>query len=174
VKKLVNNIGIIILFITLTGVTRAMAQVIPPDMMRRDTSTKANDDNDDSDDNNNANDISTSLLTGNKTATFDNSARYTYIVKNPTDNVQVGRVSYQVFTESGGKLNHQTIEVTIDKKSSGRYDFNIPESKPGFYKVSFTVNVTDYDDTTRRAFGIRPGELRASHDKPVDFYQFWK
>ena len=173
-KKLVNYINITILLIAFTGVTKAMAQVIPPDLMKRDTSTKANDDNDDSDDDNNANDISTTLLTGNKTATFDNSARYTYIVKNPTNTKQVGRVSYQVFTETGVKLNHQTFAVTIDKKSSGRYDFDIPESKAGFYKVSFIVNVTDYDDTTRRAFGIRPEELRASHDKPPDFDQFWK
>jgi cephalosporin-C deacetylase len=174
VKKLVNYISIIIVFIALTGVSRVMAQVIPPDMMKRDTSTKTNDDNDDSDDNNNANDISTSLLAGNKTATFDNTARYTYIVKNPTNTVQVGRVSYQIFTEAGVKLNHQTIAVTIDKKSSGRYDFDIPESKPGFYKVNFMVNMSDYDDTTRRAFGIRPWELKASHDKPADFDQFWK
>jgi len=169
VKKLVNYINITILLIAFTGVTKAMAQVIPPDLMKRDTSTKANDDNADSDDDNNANDISTTLLTGNKTATFDNSARYTYIVKNPTNTKQVGRVSYQVFTETGVKLNHQTFAVTIDKKSSGRYDFDIPESKAGFYKVSFIVNVTDYDDTTRRAFGIRPEELRASHDKPAGF-----
>ncbi|MFI5159278.1 MAG: hypothetical protein ACHQF4_10460, partial [Sphingobacteriales bacterium] len=139
-KKLINYIGIIILFIAFTGITRAMAQVIPPDLMKRDTSTKTNDNNDDSDGGNNANDISTRLLAGNKTATFDNTARYTYIVKNPTNNVQVGRVSYQVFTEKGIKLNHQTIAVTINKKSSGRYNFDIPESTAGFYISANIVN----------------------------------
>lgn len=174
-KKTVNYISIISFFIALTCVTNVMAQVVPLDIIKRDTNAKSDNDNGDSNNNNNnTSDISAELIAGNKTAIFDNTARYTYIVKNPTNNKQIGHVSYQVFTETGVKLNHQSIEVIIDKKSSGTYDFDIPESKPGFYKVNFMVNVSDYDDTTRRAFGIRPEELRASHDKPADFDQFWK
>ena len=118
--------------------------------------------------------VSTVLIAGNKTATFNDKAEYSYEVKNPTDNPQVGIVSYQVFTETGKKLNAEVIKVNIPKKSSGKYDFEIAEPNAGFYKVNFMVNVSDYDDTTRRAFGIRPEELRSNHAMPADFVQFWK
>ena len=118
--------------------------------------------------------VSTVLTASNKTATFNDKANYSYEVKNPTDNPQIGTVSYQVFTETGKKLNAEVIKVNIPKKSSGKYDFEIAEPNAGFYKVNFMVNVSDYDDTTRRAFGIRPEELRSNHPMPADFEQFWK
>jgi cephalosporin-C deacetylase-like acetyl esterase len=36
------------------------------------------------------------------------------------------------------------------------------------------INVTDYDDTTRRVFGIKPDQIRSAHEKPADFDQFWQ
>ena len=173
-KKIATYFSVIICFIAITGINRVMAQVIPPDMMRRDTATQKDADNDDSDVDNNANDVSTQLFATSKTGTYDSKAEFTYVVKNPTNNIQVGIVSYQVFTETGDKLNHETFSVHISRKSSGSYTFEIPEYKPGFYKVNFMVNVTDYDDTTRRAFGIKPEDLRSAYAKPADFDQYWK
>lgn len=156
VKNILKYISAIICVLTIAGITRASAQ-----------------DNDDSDGGNGTNDVSTTLIPGSKTGVFDEKAKYTFVVNNPTDDEQTGKVSYQAFTMRGGKLNSQTIPVKIGKKSSGRYDFEIPEPKAGFYKVNFMVNVSDYDDTTRRAFGIRPDELRSKYAKPADFDEFW-
>lgn len=156
VKNILKYISAIICVLTIAGITRASAQ-----------------DNDDSDGGNGTNDVSTTLIPGSKTGVFDEKAKYTFVVNNPTDDEQTGKVSYQAFTMRGEKLNSQTIPVKIGKKSSGRYDFEIPEPKAGFYKVNFMVNVSDYDDTTRRAFGIRPDELRSKYAKPADFDEFW-
>lgn len=156
IKNILKYISAIICVLAIAGITPASAQ-----------------DKDDSDGDKNAKEVSTTLIPGNKTGTFDEKAKFTYVVNNPTGDEQTGNVSYQVFTMKGEKLKGETIPVKIGKNSSGRYDFEIPESKAGFYKVNFMVNVTDYDDTTRRAFGIRPEELRSNFAKPADFDQFW-
>jgi cephalosporin-C deacetylase len=46
--------------------------------------------------------------------------------------------------------------------------------KPGFYKINFMINVSDYDDTTKRVFGIKPKEIRSNHPRPKDFDSFWQ
>jgi len=129
---------------------------------------------DDNDGDKAAKDVSTTLIIHSKTGVFDEKASFTYVVNNPTNEEQTGKVSYQVFTMKGEKLGSKTVSVKIGKNSSERYNFDIPEAKAGFYKVNFMVNVTDYDDTTRRAFGIRPEELRSDYAKPADFEQFWE
>src|ERR1700744_3910864 len=121
-----------------------------------------------------AGEVSTELISADKNAVFNDKAKYTFEVKNTTNNEQTGKVSYQVFTEKGIKLNSDSVKVKIDKKSTGKYSFEIPQANPGFYKENFMVNVTDYDDTTRRAFGIRPEEIKSSYKKPDDFDDFWQ
>ena len=118
--------------------------------------------------------VSTILTTDSKNAFFDDRAKYYFQVLNPTNDAQTGTVSYQVFTEGGQRLNSASLKVSISPRGSGKYYFEIPESKVGFYKVNFMVNVSDYDDTTRRVFGIRPEEIRSAHPKPADFDQFWQ
>jgi cephalosporin-C deacetylase len=118
--------------------------------------------------------ISTELTTPDKNAFYDNKATYTFEVINTSDTEQIGKVSYQVTTETGEKLNADSVKVRIAKKSSEKYNFEIPESTAGFYKVNFMVNVTDYDDTTRRVFGIKPEEIKSQDNKPADFDAFWK
>jgi cephalosporin-C deacetylase len=117
--------------------------------------------------------ISAVLTAGSKNAIFDSNAKYTFEVKNATDAVQTGKVSY-IITQRGKKLGSGTQNATIGKKSSEKYSFDLPALKSGFYKVDFMVNVTDYDDTTRRVFGIRPNEVRSQYQKPADFDAFWQ
>jgi len=155
---------------------RPLAKAAACPRMQDDTTKKGAKPGSDEDSNNNSSDanaVSTVLTAHDKNAFFDRSASYTFEIKNPTDDVQDGTVSYQVFTETGRKLNGSVVKVHINKKSSGVYDFDIPEDKPGFYKVNFMVNVSDYDDTTRRVFGIRPDEIHSQYAKPADFDQFW-
>jgi cephalosporin-C deacetylase len=121
-----------------------------------------------------AGEVSTVLTPHSSNAIFTNKASYTFSVKNDLDKSQTGKVSYEVTDQFNKKLLADSIQINLDKKSSHDYDFTIPELKSGFYKINFMVNVSDYDDTTRRVFGIRPEEIRSSHQKPADFDGFWK
>lgn len=119
-------------------------------------------------------DVSTVLIPHSKNGIFGSTASYTFEVKNNLATEQVGHVSYQVTTESGKKLRADSVKVRIGRNSTGTYNFEVPGMKPGFYKINFMVNVSDYDDTTRRAFGIKPDEIRSQYEKPADFEQFWQ
>jgi cephalosporin-C deacetylase len=117
--------------------------------------------------------VFTVLTPGNKNAIFESNAKYTFEVKNPTSTPQTGTVSYLI-TQQGKKLGSGKQNVKLGKKSSAKYDFDLPAMKSGFYKVDFMVNVSDYDDTTRRVFGINPEEIRSKYAKPADFEAFWQ
>jgi cephalosporin-C deacetylase-like acetyl esterase len=124
--------------------------------------------------NNEGGDISTVLTAHSKDAIFDSSASYTLEVKNASNTTQTGKVSYQITDQFNKKLRQDSVLVNISRQSSHSYDFTIPALKSGFYKINFMINVTDYDDTTRRVFGIRPEEIRSAHAKPADFDSFWE
>jgi cephalosporin-C deacetylase-like acetyl esterase len=117
--------------------------------------------------------IVTVLTAGSKDALFDNNAKYAFEVKNPTANEQVGTVSYLV-TQFGKGVDSSVVKVKIAKNSSEKYNFVFPALKSGFYKVNFMVNISEYDDTTRRVFGIRPQEITSKYKKPADFDAFWQ
>jgi cephalosporin-C deacetylase len=118
--------------------------------------------------------ITTVLTPSNKNAIFEKNARYTFEVKNGTNAPQEGKVSYTV-TNGYGKLLHQdSVKVKIGKHSIEKYNFDVPGNGVGFYKVNFIVNITEYDDTTRRVFGIRPEKIESQHTKPADFEAFWQ
>jgi len=118
--------------------------------------------------------VSAVLTPHSKDGIFSSTASFTYEVKNGTANPQAGKVSYIVSTEAGQLVKTDKTTAKISKNSSSSYEFSIPGLKPGFYKINFMVNVTDYDDTTRRAFGIKPEEIRSQYDKPADFEAFWQ
>ena len=117
--------------------------------------------------------VSTDLATHSKDGIFNSTASYTYSVKNDYKNTETGKVSYLVTTETGKKVRADSVKVKIGGNSSDSYNFDISGLKPGFYKINFMVNVSDYDDTTRKAFGIKPEELTSPYGKPADFEPFW-
>ncbi len=118
--------------------------------------------------------VSAMLTPANKNAFFDAKAKYTFEVKNTTPNEQVGKLSYVVTTETGKFLREDSVKVRIAKKNSGKYNFEIPGNGVGFYKISFMINVSDYDDTIKKVFGIRPEQIVSQYKKPADFEQFWQ
>jgi cephalosporin-C deacetylase len=118
--------------------------------------------------------ISTVLTPANKNAFFEDKAKYTFEVKNTTANDQVGKVSYRVTTEAGKFVREDSIQVKIAKKTTEKYNFDIPAKDVGFYKLSFMINVSEYDDTTKRVFGIKPEQIVSQHKRPVDFDDFWQ
>ena len=125
------------------------------------------------DNGNEAGDISTVLTAHNRNAIFKNKASYTFFVKNGSNKHQSGNVTYLVTDQFNKKIVTDSVAVNIGERSSASYDFTIPAMKAGFYKINFMINVSDYDDTTRRVFGIRADEIRSAHTKPGDFDEFW-
>ncbi len=118
--------------------------------------------------------VSTILTPADKDARFDDKAVYEFDVKNTTDNEQVGKISYLVSTETDKNLKADSQMIKVPKKSTGKFRWTIPQDKPGYYKVAFMVNVTDYDDTIRKVFGIKPELLTSTHNKPADYHDYWK
>jgi cephalosporin-C deacetylase-like acetyl esterase len=118
--------------------------------------------------------VSTEVKIHNSDGIFSGTASFTFSVKNTLDNEQSGTVSYQVTTEKGEKVTSKKINVKIGRNSFESYDFSIPDLQTGFYKINFMINVSDYDDTTRRAFGIRPKEIQSAYSRPADFDEFWQ
>lgn len=118
--------------------------------------------------------VETTLSTPSKDGIFGSQAVYKFEVKNTYNLAQEGKISYQVTTEKGKEIRRDSVKVSIPKKGSSSYNFTIPGLETGFYKINFMINVSYYDDTTRRAFGIRPELIRSEHPRPKDFDQFWQ
>jgi len=123
---------------------------------------------------NNVSDVTTELTAHSKDAIFDKTARYTFLVNNNYSTTQSGKVSYQITDQFNKVLRTDSVHISLAGRSSHSYDFTMPELKSGFYKVNFMINVSDYDDTTRRVFGIRPEEIKSAYSKPADFDKFWQ
>lgn len=152
---------------------QAQSHTSPPP--RKDNVNAAPPKPDDSDDDSSDNgEISTVLTAADKNAIFKDKAKYTFEVSNTTKADQLGKVSYTVTTEKGEQLFEDSVKVNIPKKSVKKYNFILPSKGVGFYKVNFMINVSDYDDTTRRVFGIRPEEISSRYKKPADFELFWQ
>ncbi len=109
-----------------------------------------------------------------KNAIFDDVAKYVFEIKNPTAANQQGKISYTVVGKDGEKLKSDSIPVNVTAKSTGKYNFDIKGNGPGFYHVKFMVNVTDYDDTLHKVFGVQPEKLTSEHKRPKDFDEFWQ
>jgi cephalosporin-C deacetylase len=118
--------------------------------------------------------VTTELTAHSSNAIFKTTATYTFHIDNKLNKPQSGKVSYLITDQFNKRLLADSISIKLDKQSSGSYNFSIPKLKSGFYKINFMINVTDYDDTTRRVFGIHPEEIQSIHQKPDDFDQFWE
>ncbi|WP_114938960.1 acetylxylan esterase [Mucilaginibacter endophyticus] len=121
-----------------------------------------------------AEDVSTVLNINDKNGTFGSTASFSFEIKNNHDTNQEGTISYNITTEKGQVIKTLSKPVNLAKKSTSKYDFDVPGLKAGFYKLNMMINVSDYDDTTRRAFGIKPDDIRSQYAKPADFDQFWQ
>ena len=105
-------------------------------------------------------DVATTLIINNKDGVFSSTASFTFDVKNGLATDQEGSVSYIITTDKGQTVKTESRDVKLTKKSHSSYSFEVPSLKTGFYKLDVMINVTDYDDTTRRAFGIRPQQIQ--------------
>ncbi len=98
---------------------------------------------------------------------------YDITVNNQLKTAQKGTVSYIVTTVKGEKVTENSMPVDAKPGSVNKYTFKIPGQKTGVYNVSFMINVSEYDDTARKAFCVNPQAIRSEHPKPADFDAFW-
>lgn len=121
-------------------------------------------------------DISFDAIPDKKDALFNEHEKINYKVslKNNTTEEQSGTVGYTLMDLHDKILNQQAVQIKMDKGSSKNINLAMPGQKAGFYKVNISVNVTDYDDTIRRIFGVDPKKINSDTPKPGDFDAFWQ
>jgi len=103
----------------------------------------------------------------------NSSIVYNVNLENKFDSRQTGTVGYRVLTLADKEVTKHAVNVSIGKKGSKSVTLRIPEQSAGFYKVQFTVNFPEYDDTVRRVFGVDPNQIKSENSKPADFDSFW-
>jgi cephalosporin-C deacetylase-like acetyl esterase/glutamate formiminotransferase len=110
-----------------------------------------------------------------KDAIFKSDSVVTYDIdlQNTYNTRQEGTLSYIIKTPHGGMVAQNTMPVSLEVQDSRTLHVEIPAQKTGFYKVNFMLNLTDYDDTVRRVFGVGINNVRSTHPRPVDFKLFW-
>jgi cephalosporin-C deacetylase len=99
---------------------------------------------------------------------------YKVHLKNTYKTIQEGQLSCLITNMANKKVGEQTVKVRLDKNSDGEYTLRLPNQVAGFYKANIMVNLTEYDDTIRRVFGVNPEQIRSKYQKPADFDQFWQ
>ncbi|WP_448702913.1 acetylxylan esterase [Mucilaginibacter sp. AW1-3] len=111
----------------------------------------------------------------NKEAVFKSNSTIEYNVdlKNNFFKKQSGVISCLVYTSEDKFIRKDSISVNIDARTTKRVHFEVPPQKTGFYKINFAINVSDYDDTLKRVFGVNIEDIRSGYPKPADFDQFW-
>jgi cephalosporin-C deacetylase-like acetyl esterase len=98
---------------------------------------------------------------------------YLIELKNGLKTSQQGKLSYTISDFEGRSIAQKSLQVIVGAKSSKKIKLDLPAPAAGFYKVNFIVNVTDYDDTVRRVFGVDTGNIHSAFAKPADFNSFW-
>ena len=118
--------------------------------------------------------VTTIVTSHSSDGVFSSSASFTFQATNSYSIPQTGKISYIVTTEANKIVKLDSVKVNISKESTESHDFTISGLQPGFYKINFMINVADYDDTTRMAFGIKPALITSQRPRPADFDSFWQ
>lgn len=115
-------------------------------------------------------------LPAKKNAIFSDNGpvEYAISVKNDYKVAQKGKFSYLVRTDLGQKVMETNMSFDIGANESKKIHITIPKRTPGFYNVDFRFNLSYYDDTVRRTFGVSPEKLKTQLHRPADFEDFWK
>jgi len=99
---------------------------------------------------------------------------YNISIINSLPTKQDGKVTYRITDLHGKFLSEDSVKIKLDANGNKQMLLSMPSRKVGFYKINLMINVSDYDDTIRRAFGVDPDKIRSAYGKPADFDQFWK
>jgi cephalosporin-C deacetylase len=113
---------------------------------------------------------------GAKNSIFTSSSPIDYNVKirSTYKSKQEGKFSYLVTTDDGKKVYERSEPLKIGKSGSSSVSVSIPAKPSGFYRLSVQLNLTSYDDTVRKVFGVSPEKIVTKKFKPTDFDAFWQ
>lgn len=119
--------------------------------------------------------VTIKTLPGKKNAIFSANSDVDYKLKinNLYTIPQDGEFSYRVRNDLGVQVYEKREKFAIGKKSEKTISVKVPRQKAGFYNIDFRFNLTEYDDTVRRTFGVDPESLKSPLSKPADFDVFW-
>ncbi|WP_457129426.1 acetylxylan esterase [Mucilaginibacter sp. HD30] len=111
-----------------------------------------------------------------KTALFEKNEKIVYKVdvKNNLSTTQEGTIGYAIMDLKDKVLDTGTIDVKLGKGASNNYLLSMPSQSTGFYRLNITINITEYDDTLKRVFGVNTDAIRSKTPKPADFDKFWQ
>jgi cephalosporin-C deacetylase-like acetyl esterase len=108
------------------------------------------------------------LLRSSQTLGYKVDLKSTYKVK------QDGKLTVMVTTDMGEKVTEKFYNVKLGKEGSRTVNVDLPRQQPGFYQVKFMVNLSFYDDTLKRIYGVDPDKVVVPMNKPGDFDTFWE
>ncbi|MBB6112851.1 acetylxylan esterase [Mucilaginibacter lappiensis] len=112
----------------------------------------------------------------NKNALFKAGEEISYklSVKNTYNEKQEGKFSYIVTSDDGKKIFENTADFSVGAGSSKSLSVKVAPKAAGFYHINFMFNLSAYDDTVRKVFGVNPEAITSELHKPDDFDQFWE
>jgi cephalosporin-C deacetylase len=112
----------------------------------------------------------------NKNAIFkdDENVGYKLKIKSTYKAAQAGKLTYNILTDDFTNISTNSIPVHLTENSAETYTVNIPQQRPGFYRINFMLNTTTYDDTVKKVFGVSPEKIVTQLHRPADFDAFWK
>jgi cephalosporin-C deacetylase len=122
-----------------------------------------------------ADDITFTATPTSKDALFKGGEPVQYDISliNSLPTPENGKITYRITTMNGKFLAEDSIAIKLAANGDKQLMLNMPSRQVGFYKISVMVNVSDYDDTIRRVFGVDADKIRSAYAKPADFDQFW-
>jgi cephalosporin-C deacetylase len=98
---------------------------------------------------------------------------YKLSVKNNYKQKQEGKFSYVITTDDGKKVFRDSSNFAIGAYSSKKLTVRVPPKAAGFYRINFMFNLSLYDDTVKKVFGVNPEAITSELHKPADFDSFW-
>jgi len=99
---------------------------------------------------------------------------YSVNLKSTYKLAQAGKFSYVVSTADGEKVYEDSLQINIGRGGSRSVNVRIPGRTAGFYQLSLRMNLTAYDDTVKKVFGVDINNILSKPVKPADFDAFWK
>ncbi len=99
---------------------------------------------------------------------------YKVNLKSNYKDIQEGKLSYEVLTDDNKLVLNSRMDVKIKHHGNENYNITIPRQKAGFYRLNVMLNLTSYDDTVKKVFGVSPEKISSTLHRPADFDEFWE
>lgn len=111
----------------------------------------------------------------NKNGIFKGNDEISYKlnIKSTYRDKQEGKFKYVVTTDEGKPVFKDSSDFSIGAGSSKSVNVKVNAKNAGFYHIDFMFNLSAYDDTVRKVFGLNPESITSQLHKPADFDSFW-